>query len=76
MGSLTPPAAVTRVSRLGPKSQRGSPRAGLEYEAYEALALKEGERIVAEALELFGVRRIACVSAGELAIGELAVWWV
>ncbi len=47
----------------------------LEYEAYEALALKEGERIVAEALERFGVRRIACVHrVGELAIGELAVW--
>jgi molybdopterin synthase catalytic subunit/rhodanese-related sulfurtransferase len=47
----------------------------LEYEAYEALALKEGERIVAEALEQFGVRRIACVHrVGDLAIGELAVW--
>ena len=47
----------------------------LEYEAYEALALKEGERIVAEALERFGVRRIACVHrVGGLAIGELAVW--
>jgi molybdopterin synthase catalytic subunit/rhodanese-related sulfurtransferase len=47
----------------------------LDYEAYEALAIKEGERIVAEALERFGVRRIACVHrVGELAIGELAVW--
>jgi len=47
----------------------------LEYEAYEALAVKEGERIVAEALERFGVRRIGCVHrVGELAIGELAVW--
>ena len=47
----------------------------LEYEAYEALAVKEGERIVAEALEQFGVRRIACVHrVGGLAIGELAVW--
>jgi molybdopterin synthase catalytic subunit/rhodanese-related sulfurtransferase len=46
----------------------------LEYEAYEALAVKEGERIVAEALARFGVRRIACVHrVGELAIGELAV---
>ena len=47
----------------------------LEYEAYEPLALKEGGRIVAEALERFGVRRVACVHrVGELAIGELAVW--
>jgi molybdopterin synthase catalytic subunit len=47
----------------------------LEYEAYETLGVKEGERIVAEALERFGVRRIACVHrVGDLAIGELAVW--
>jgi len=47
----------------------------LEYEAYETLAIKEGERIVAEALERFGVRRIACVHrTGDLAVGELAVW--
>jgi molybdopterin synthase catalytic subunit len=47
----------------------------LEYEAYETLAVKEGKRIVAEALARFGVRRVACVHRlGELAIGELAVW--
>ncbi|HEX9773311.1 MAG TPA: molybdenum cofactor biosynthesis protein MoaE [Steroidobacteraceae bacterium] len=47
----------------------------LEYEAYEALALKEGERIVAEAIARFGVRKGACVHrVGPLAIGELAVW--
>ena len=47
----------------------------LEYEAYEALAVKEGERIIADALDRYGVRRAACVHrVGELAIGELAVW--
>lgn len=47
----------------------------LEYEAFEALALKEGERIVAEAVGRFGVTRAACVHrVGSLAIGELAVW--
>jgi molybdopterin/thiamine biosynthesis adenylyltransferase/molybdopterin synthase catalytic subunit/rhodanese-related sulfurtransferase len=47
----------------------------LAYEAFESLALKEGERIVAEAVERFGVHRAACVHrVGELAIGELAVW--
>jgi molybdopterin synthase catalytic subunit len=47
----------------------------LDYEAYEALALKEGERIVAEALARFGVRKAACVHrVGALGIGELAVW--
>ncbi len=47
----------------------------LEYEAFEALAVKEGERIVAAAIERFGARRAACVHrVGDLAIGDLAVW--
>jgi len=47
----------------------------LEYEAFEALAVKEGERIVAAATERYGIRRAACVHrVGDLAIGDLAVW--
>jgi molybdopterin synthase catalytic subunit len=47
----------------------------LEYEAFEELGVKEGERIVAEAMKRFGVQRAACVHrVGDLAIGELAVW--
>ncbi|HEY4367174.1 MAG TPA: ThiF family adenylyltransferase [Steroidobacteraceae bacterium] len=47
----------------------------LEYEAFEALANKEGERVVAEAIERFGVVKAACVHrVGSLAIGEMAVW--
>jgi molybdopterin/thiamine biosynthesis adenylyltransferase/molybdopterin synthase catalytic subunit/rhodanese-related sulfurtransferase len=47
----------------------------LEYEAFEALAIKEGERIVTEAIERFGVINAACVHrVGSLAIGEMAVW--
>jgi molybdopterin synthase catalytic subunit len=47
----------------------------LEYEAFEALANKEGERIVSEAMQRFGVIRAACVHRiGALAIGDLAVW--
>lgn len=47
----------------------------LEYEAYEALGLREGERILDEALERFGVARVACVHRlGELDVGDLAVW--
>ena len=47
----------------------------LEYEAFEGLAVKEGERIVTEALQRFGVERAACVHrVGALEIGELAVW--
>ena len=53
----------------------GHPVTRLEYEAFEALANKEGERIVAEAIERFGVLKAACVHRiGSLAIGELAVW--
>ena len=47
----------------------------LEYESYEALAAKEGERIVAEALVRFGIAHACCVHRlGPLALGDLAVW--
>jgi len=47
----------------------------LEYEAFEALAIKEGERIIEEAMQKFGVLKAACVHRiGELGIGDVAVW--
>ncbi|HEY7890173.1 MAG TPA: ThiF family adenylyltransferase [Steroidobacteraceae bacterium] len=47
----------------------------LEYEAFEPLAIKEGERIIAEAIRRFGVEHAACVHrVGALEIGEKAVW--
>ncbi len=47
----------------------------LEYEAYEALGEKEGERIVAEAVARFPIARARCIHRlGRLAIGDLAVW--
>ena len=47
----------------------------LEYEAYEALAVKEGSRVIAEAAERFPIRAASCVHrTGELAIGDVAVW--
>ena len=47
----------------------------LEYEAFEPLAIKEGERIIAEAISRFGVAHAACVHRiGTLAIGDKAVW--
>jgi molybdopterin/thiamine biosynthesis adenylyltransferase/molybdopterin synthase catalytic subunit/rhodanese-related sulfurtransferase len=47
----------------------------LEYEAFEALAVSEGERIVAEAVRRFGVTHAACVHrVGNLGLGEIAVW--
>ena len=47
----------------------------LEYEAFAPLALREAERILAEAQQRFGVARACCVHrVGALAVGELAVW--
>jgi adenylyltransferase/sulfurtransferase len=47
----------------------------LEYEAYAALAEREGERIVAEAIAKYGVQHAACIHRiGDLGLGEMAVW--
>ncbi|MEX2542793.1 MAG: molybdenum cofactor biosynthesis protein MoaE [Trueperaceae bacterium] len=47
----------------------------LAYEAYDALAVKEGERILQEAVERYPIARAACVHrAGHLEIGDCAVW--
>jgi molybdopterin/thiamine biosynthesis adenylyltransferase/molybdopterin synthase catalytic subunit/rhodanese-related sulfurtransferase len=47
----------------------------LDYEAYAELGIREGERIVAAAIERFGVHRALCVHRlGALGLGELAVW--
>ena len=47
----------------------GLPVRHLEYEAFEPLAIKEGERIVAEAIKRFGIEHAACVHR----IGDLAI---
>ena len=47
----------------------------LEYESYKALAVKEGEKIIAEACAKFPVTHVVCLHrTGELAIGDVAVW--
>jgi molybdopterin synthase catalytic subunit len=47
----------------------------LEYEAFAALAQREGERIIDEAGIRFALGRALCAHrVGALAIGELAVW--
>jgi adenylyltransferase/sulfurtransferase len=47
----------------------------LEYEAFEELAVREGERIIAEACARFGVTNARCVHrVGDLALGAIAVW--
>ena len=47
----------------------------LEYEAYAPIAETEGKRILAEALERFGLLKVAsCHRVGHLRIGDCAVW--
>jgi molybdopterin synthase catalytic subunit len=47
----------------------------LEYEAFEQLGLREGEKIIAEACERYGVTRALCVHRlGDLGLKEVAVW--
>jgi molybdopterin synthase catalytic subunit len=47
----------------------------LEYEAFEALGVREGERIMQEARERFGVTRLLCVHRlGTLGLTDIAVW--
>jgi molybdopterin synthase catalytic subunit len=53
----------------------GQPVTRLEYEAFQELALKEGDRIVAEALLRFPVKHALCIHrVGSLGLGEMAVW--
>ena len=48
---------------------------GLRYEAYTALAEKEGERVLQDALQNFAIVDARCMHrVGNLAVGELAVW--
>ena len=47
----------------------------LEYEAFVELAVKEGDRIVAEAMRRFPVMQALCIHrVGSLEIGDVAVW--
>ncbi|QDH15384.1 molybdenum cofactor biosynthesis protein MoaE [Oecophyllibacter saccharovorans] len=53
----------------------GLPVEGLDYEVYEALALKEGEKILQEAREKFAIAQaVAMHRAGSLKVGDMAVW--
>ncbi|MGC3982028.1 MAG: molybdenum cofactor biosynthesis protein MoaE [Steroidobacteraceae bacterium] len=53
----------------------GQPVLRLEYEAFAELAVKEGQRIVDEALKKFGITGAVCVHrVGLLEIGDMAVW--
>jgi molybdopterin synthase catalytic subunit len=53
----------------------GAPVLALEYEAHEAIATREGEKILVEARERFAIVAADCVHrVGKLAIGDCAVW--
>lgn len=53
----------------------GKPVTSLTYEAYAALAEREGARIVAEAKAKFAVSNVLCEHrTGALEIGDIAVW--
>jgi molybdopterin synthase catalytic subunit len=54
---------------------RGEAVQALEYEAHQAIAEKEGTRIVAEAMARFAVTAVLCEHrVGKLSIGDCAVW--
>ena len=47
----------------------------LEYEAFEALAVKEGDRIVSEAMLRFPIKHALCIHrVGSLDLSDMAVW--
>ena len=47
----------------------------LEYEAYPALALSEGKKVLSEATEKFGLLEARSIHrVGPLKIGDIAVW--
>jgi molybdopterin synthase catalytic subunit len=47
----------------------------LEYEAFEELAVKEGERILAESAARFPIKHALCIHrVGSLALADMAVW--
>jgi molybdopterin synthase catalytic subunit len=47
----------------------------LEYEAFQELALKEGERILAEAANRFPIKHALCIHrVGSLSLSDMAVW--
>ena len=76
-GALEDPAAGGYASFEGwvRNHNEGHAVTRLEYEAFEALAVVEGTRIVDEAIARFGVIDARCVHrVGDLALGELAVW--
>ena len=75
--SLTDPAAGGYCAFEGwvRNENEGHTVERLEYEAYEPLAIAEGEKVLAEARERFGRLGARCVHrVGMLELGDCAVW--
>jgi molybdopterin synthase catalytic subunit len=67
-------ASVTFLGIVRNSGQDARAVVGLHYEAYEAMARAECERIEAEARERFGdVRLFIAHAVGDLAVGEVTV---
>jgi adenylyltransferase/sulfurtransferase len=57
------------------ETNEGREVSGLDYEAYNELAIGEGERIIDEAVQRFGIADARCAHrVGSLAVGDTAVW--
>jgi molybdopterin synthase catalytic subunit len=67
-------AIVTFLGIVRARADDGRAVVGLEYEAYDSMALAEFERVAGEAYQRFGMVRLAIVHrAGRLNVGEIAV---
>jgi molybdopterin synthase catalytic subunit len=67
-------ASVTFEGRVRSQNE-GRAVLALEYEAYEPLARKEGDKILEEARAKFSILGVACFHrVGRLELGDLAVW--
>ncbi len=67
--------AVVTFEGLVRNVNEGRPVVALEYSAYPELALKEGEKILAEARQRYPLEAVKAVHrVGRLEIGDLAVW--
>jgi molybdopterin synthase catalytic subunit len=65
---------VTFLGIVRERADDGRPVSGLQYEAFDAMAVAEFAAIVAEAREQFGDVRVAAEHrVGELRVGDIAV---
>jgi molybdopterin synthase catalytic subunit len=69
-----PDGAVCVFDGIVRNNTRGRETLHLDYEAYEAMALQQMERLAADAISRFGVRDVALVHRlGRLRVGETSV---